>query len=308
MNKTQRNVCAILFACALSCGVATYAAAAGGRYAAAQSAADAPAQAALVAGTYHRKTYRPGKEGYDNTLEVEDKGDGRLRVSLSGTYIYKVDGAESMHEASGEGEATLRGNIATASVTADGADSPCRVLIIFDGGEAGVKAGGDCNFNVDLDGAYLNEKGGARRVAVKGAAAADAAGPRQVRYDRLEEFVNDFNKNRTGLRYVITSVPAEKINKITRANQRGLFYLATDENDTGASSGFVTTAALVKSLRANGEYEPASLRVTATLVEFRGEFDVYRMSFVTKVEGLGDGGSVLWSAAGTEPVSVRIRQ
>ena len=142
-------------------------------------------------------------------------------------------------------------------------------------------------------------------------AAAHAGGLRQVSYDKLEDFVNDTDENKTGLRYVITSVPADKINKITPgvgASQRGLFYLAAGEDDTGAATGFVTSAALVKGLRANARPGAAGLRVTATLVEFAGEFDVYRMSFVTKIEGLSEDGSVMWSAAGAEPTRVKLRQ
>jgi hypothetical protein len=292
MNKSKRNLYAYAFACALLLGAA--------------GTVSTFAQAASVAGTYRYKTYRPGGEGYDNTLEVEDKGGGRLRVTLSGAYIYKADGAETMHEGGGEGEATLRGNIATASLTPDGDDRPCRVLIIFEGREAGVKPGGDCNFNIEFGGTYVDEKRGAQRAA----AGASGAGTPSVRYDKLEEFVNDSDRHRTGLRYVVTSVPAEKINKVTRAGagRGGLFYLAADEDDGGAAAGFVTSAALVESLRASAEHEPVSLRVTATLVEFAGQFDVYRMSFVTRVEGLGEDGSVIWSAAGTEPARVRLRQ
>ena len=40
----------------------------------------------------------------------------------------------------------------------------------------------------------------------------------------------------------------------------------------------------------------------------RGEFDVYRSSFVTKVEGYGEDGLLLWVATGAEPVKVRMRQ
>src|ERR1044072_1434333 len=121
---------------------------------------------ASYAGTYHYKTYRPGKEGYDNTLEVVDRGRGRLHITLSGTYIYKANGAETMHEGGGEGDAILRGNIATARVTPDGGGDPCRVLIIFDAGEAGVKADSSCGFNVELDGTY--RRAGARRGGVGG--------------------------------------------------------------------------------------------------------------------------------------------
>ena len=273
------------------------------------SAAPAPQLAAApasYAGTYHYKTYRPGKEGYDNTLEVEDRGGGRLHVTLSGTYIYKADGEETMHEGGGEGDATLRGNVATASVTPDGGDAPCRVLIIFEGGEAGVKADSSCNFNVELDGTYRGPKAGAARRA----AGLDAAGLRQVRYDRLSDFVNDHQSNKTGARYVIMSVPAEKVRlvKPAGAGRRGMFYLMLDEDDGDASTSFVASAELVKNLRASDVSGAATLRVTAVLVEFAGSFDVYRSSFVTRVEGVAEDGSLLWIATGAGPVKVRMRQ
>lgn len=275
------------------------------------SASPAPQLAAAptsYAGTYHYKTYRPGKEGYDNTLEVEDRGGGRLHVTLSGTYIYKANGEETMHEGGGAGDAVLRGNVATASVTPDGGDVPCRVLIIFEGGEAGVRADSSCGFNVELGGTYRGAKAGAPpKDAYSG-----AAGLRQVRFDRLSEFVNNHQSNKTGTRYVITSVPAEKVKLVKPAGEgasrRGLFYLSMDENDGDAATSIVTTARLVKNLRAHAGREAATLRVTAVLVEFAGSFDVYRSSFVTKVEGLGEDGSLVWVAAGAEPVKVRMRQ
>ncbi|HJQ32484.1 MAG TPA: hypothetical protein VJ866_09900 [Pyrinomonadaceae bacterium] len=263
---------------------------------------------ASYAGTYRYKTYRPGKDGYDNILKVEDKGGGRLHVTLSGTYMYRDNGEETMHEGGGEGDATLRGNVATARVTPDGGDAPCRVFIIFEDGEAGVKADSSCGFNVDLDGTYRGGKAGAPR------ANANAAGPRQVRFDKLSAFVGEYQSNRTGTHYVITSVPAEKVSRVTPydegTNRRGLFALSLDESDGDASMSFVTSAALAKNLRATVKAAPgaATLRVTATLVEFVGECDIYRSSFVTKVEGYGEDGSLLWAATGAEPVKVKFKQ
>ncbi len=124
-----------------------------------------PVTGASVAGTYHYKTYRPGKEGYDNTLKVEDKGGGKLHISLEGAYMYRANGAETMHEGDGEGDATLRANVATASMSSGG-ESPCRVVIIFEGDKARVKTGDPCNLNVDFNGTYIKEK--ARRRQQRG--------------------------------------------------------------------------------------------------------------------------------------------
>ena len=87
-----------------------------------------------------------------------------------------------------------------------------------------------------------------------------------------------------------------------------MFYLSFDEADGDASTSFVASAELVKNLRASPLKDAATLRITATLVEFVGSCDVYRSSFVTKVEGFGEDGSLLWMATGAEPVKVRMRQ
>ncbi|MBV9924166.1 MAG: hypothetical protein JOZ96_03930 [Acidobacteria bacterium] len=284
---------------ALACALLLCAA----NHASARPAPQLSAAPASYAGTYHYKTYRPGKEGYDNTLEVEDRGGGRLHVTLSGSYIYKANGEETMHEGGGEGDATLRGNVATASVKPDGGDAPCRVIIIFEGGEAGVKADTSCGFNVELDGTYRSAKASAARRA-----AAAATGPRQVRFDRLPDFVNDHQANKTGSSFVITSVPADKVKLIKPAGRKGMFYLMLDESDGDAASTFLASSELVKNLRATDTAGVATLRVTAVLVEFVGSFDIYRSSFVTKVEGYGDDGSLLWVVTGAGPVRASMRQ
>lgn len=298
MRNPKRKVYALLLACALT------AVAAPCFEAAATAAPQLAAAPASFAGTYHYKTYRPGTEGYDNTLVVKDRGRGRLHVTLSGTYVYKANGEETMHEGGAEGDATLRGNVATASVTPDGGDAPCRVLIIFDAGEAGVKADSACGFNVQLDGTY--RAAGAPRAGT----GVGTGGTRQIRFDKLADFVNDIDKNKTGLRFVINSVPVEKV-KLVRpvgAGHKGMFYLSFDESDGEAATTFVASAELVKNLRNSPVKEAATLRVTAALVEFAGEFDVYRSSFVTKIEGYGEDGSLQWVATGAEPVKVKMRQ
>ncbi len=296
MKNLNVKVCALVFACALMSAASPGATAA--------RTPQLAANATNYAGKYRHKTYRPGKEGYDNTLEVRNAGGGRLHVTLSGTYIYKADGEETMHEGGGEGDAVLRGNVATARVTPDGGGEPCRVLIIFEGPEAGVKAGSDCNFNVDLDGTYRSGKAGASRAG----AGAAVGGPRQVRFDKLADFVGDHQANKTGAHFVVTSVPAEKVGRVAPAGRRGMFYLQFDESDGDASTSLIASAELARNLRNSPVKEAATLRVKATLVEFVGCCDVYRSAFVTAVEGYGEDGSLLWVATGGEPAKVSMRQ
>lgn len=189
MKKGYSNTQVLLFACAFFFGATAYGSAgkralstgsvSGGRHEGTEPAVEHDSQATAgsppqqapaattssVARTYHYKTYRPGKGGYDNTLKVEDQGGGKLHISLEGAYMYRANGAETFHEGDGEGEATMLGNRATGSVLSG--DSPCRVVISFEGDKARVKMGNDCdnNFYI-LDGTYIKEK--ARRGQQRG--------------------------------------------------------------------------------------------------------------------------------------------
>jgi hypothetical protein len=107
---------------------------------------------ASVVGKYNYKTYKNG-EGYDNSLEITDAGEGKLDVFISGTYNYTNDGNESFHEAEGKGDATFRGNTANATLV-DEAGEPCRATITFRANEATVKIPASCQFNIALDGVY----------------------------------------------------------------------------------------------------------------------------------------------------------
>lgn len=108
--------------------------------------------AASVAGTYDYDTYDNG-EGYDNSLEIKPAGGNKLYVYLSGSYIYRIGETQSMHEAEGKGDATLRGNVADALLV-DEAGKPCRATITFGKSEATVKIPDTCQFNIALDGVY----------------------------------------------------------------------------------------------------------------------------------------------------------
>ena len=257
-----------------------------------------------VVGTYEYDTYNNG-EGYDNSLEITNAGGGKLNVFLSGSYIYKVGETQSFHEAEGKGEATLRGNTAN-TILVDEAGKPCRATIIFNKTEANVKIPEACRFNIELNGVYKKAKAQPAEKQAK-----TAPKEREISFDALYDFVNDFDNYKPGERFVITNVPANQIGKNSRADEFGnqsyknLFYLQPTGDEETVANGFLTSKEMVKSLETNAEIEPSTLRITAVLVESTGKFDVYRTSFVTKVEGLDEDGKAIWTAIGTEPAKVK---
>jgi hypothetical protein len=86
-------------------------------------------------------------------------------------------------------------------------------------------------------------------------------------------------------------------------NYKNLFAFKASDQE-GSAARFITSKTLAQNLEHNADREPATLRVTAVIIEALGEFDVDRMSFVTKVEGLSDDGTVVWTADGDEPKKV----
>jgi hypothetical protein len=271
---------------------------------------DGQTTAQMVAGVYEYDTYKDGGEGYDNSLEIKDAGDGKLYVFLSGSYIYQIGETQSMHEAEGKGDAQLSGNTAIARLV-DEEGKNCRATITFAANQATVKIPDTCHFNIALDGVYKRKS--SKTNASEKQTSIVKTNLKEIDFDQLSDVVNDFDAHKTGERYVVVDVPATKIGKNSRADGFGntsyknLFYLQSTDDDGDVANGFLTSAALVKSLDANMEYEPASLRVTAVLVESVGKFDVYRLSFVTKIEALSDDGSIMWTATGTEPAKVKFQ-
>jgi hypothetical protein len=264
--------------------------------------------AASVAGTYKFETYNANKrQGYANTLAVEAGTGGKVNVYFDATYAYPVsDRDETFKTASGGGDLTLRGNRASGAISEEGDEesgAKCRVTITFAANRATVAAAEDCNFNVAIDGVYTKEK--------SKSAAPKTATPREIKFEELRDFVNDFDKNKTGERFVITEVPPDTVADLQRAdaqgNQsyKGFFYLVAPED--AESAGFITTPPLLRELQANNDREPASLRVTAVLVQSDGKFDVYRLSFVTKIEALDADGETVWTATGEQPPKVKFR-
>ena len=113
-------------------------------------------QARSVAGKYAYKTHREGKGGFENYLEVENKGNGKLYISFSGTYFYRAGRDETFHEGNGEGDGRLKGNVATAILTEEGGDGKCKVTLTFGNNQVTVKSV-NCDLNVSPDGVYKRE-------------------------------------------------------------------------------------------------------------------------------------------------------
>lgn len=120
---------------------------------------------ASVAGNYKYEFLKDG-EGYDNELEIKDAGDGKLYVSISGSYVYQVGETESIHDAEGKGDARLRGNTADATLV-DEAGKPCRAIIVFSKTAANVKVPDSCQFNIALGGVYKKSSSKPERMANK---------------------------------------------------------------------------------------------------------------------------------------------
>jgi hypothetical protein len=268
-----------------------------------------------VAGIYYFNTYKPNKGGYDNTLQIKDKGNGKLHIVLEGSNVWTMEsGDETMHEASGEGDAQLSGNTATARITPDRGDQSCRVTLTFTANQVRVATAKNCTFNISLDGLYKKEKRNSVSKSNQTKNNTDLATDLQkVSYAQLSDFVNDLENNKPGKHFLITEVPAEKISKVlpyetSDKSAKGFYYFQTDDSDSDVSTMFVGSVALYKDYLAKVEYEPAQLRVTAVLIEFQAGFDFYRSPFVTKIEGLGDDGKAIWTLNGIKPVKVKFRQ
>lgn len=135
-------------------------------------------------------------------------------------------------------------------------------------------------------------------------AAGSQAAPRQMQYENLTEYVDDYNARHNGERLIVNQVPMVK--EVSRINA-SLYDLKVNE-EGGVGANFVTSAVLMNSLRPHLKSDTTYLRVSCTLVEFAGEFDVYRTSFATKIEGLDENGEVTWTATGPAPARLKFKQ
>jgi hypothetical protein len=121
-----------------------------------QAASASQPQAIKIVGKYAYKTYREGKGGFVNALEITKAPGAKYHVSFGGTYLYMAGKDETFHEGSGEGEGQLVGNTLSANLN-DGAGGTCRLTITFSGNTATVKPSPNCALNVDPAGVYQKE-------------------------------------------------------------------------------------------------------------------------------------------------------
>jgi hypothetical protein len=129
--------------------------------------------------------------------------------------------------------------------------------------------------------------------------------PAKVTFDRLSDFVNDFDHRHPGDRFIVSGVPMPKKITFERAYK---MYLFQPDPDGGVATSFYTSLAAKNVLQPYLESATASLHITCMLIEFAGEFDIYRTPFATKIEGIGADGKVVWTADGTPPVKLKFRQ
>ncbi|MGH7784068.1 MAG: hypothetical protein ACREO5_09555, partial [Candidatus Binatia bacterium] len=71
---------------------------------------------------------------------------------------------------------------------------------------------------------------------------------------------------------------------------------------------FYTSPALAKRLRQFLQKGAYTERIYCTLVQFVGSYDVYRSPFATKVEGMDENGTLVWTAIGPPPAKLKMRQ
>lgn len=141
--------------------------------------------------------------------------------------------------------------------------------------------------------------------AQKSSATVKPRPPKAITFDKLSDYVDDFHHRRAGERYIVSGVPMPSSIKYVPLYK---MYSFQADPDGGVTTSFFTSLAAKKVFQPYLSSSTASLRITCTLLEFAGEFDVYRTSFATRIEGIDDNGEVLWTAEGAPPAKVKFRQ
>ena len=123
--------------------------------------------------------------------------------------------------------------------------------------------------------------------------------PTPLTYTAFREYVNDYDKSRIGKQIVVSDVPLSADSQ--KHEITGLFALRAGGED---AIDVFTSPALARRLRTHGQ---TTARISCTIIEFRGKFDISMWGFITKVEGMSADGSVLWVETGTPPTRLRYR-
>lgn len=257
-----------------------------------------------VAGIYELNTYKDKKEGYKNTLEIEESGN-ELRILLNGIYLYEANGAETFKESESAGKGKLNGNTANIELL-DESDATCRATINFASNQATLKVSEACQFNVELNGVYKRVNAESNEFKTE-----NQVNLREISYDKLMDFVNDHDGHKVGEEYMISNVSPAKLQKKIPADKDGkedyknLFYLEEADDDGYIGNGLLVSKEMLESLAANAGSKAVTLRMQALLAESKGESDwIYRMSFVTKIQGLDKAGKILWTTESAKPEKI----
>lgn len=141
-------------------------------------------------------------------------------------------------------------------------------------------------------------------VAHNAPAFGQRAAPTRLQFDKLDDFVSDWDKRRDGERLTVSGVPMPT--KIVFKKSYKMYFFEPDDN-THLGNQFYTSSSLTRVFRPYLDSATASLRVTCTLIQWNDDFEVYRTPFATKVEGLDENGALMWTANGTPPVKLKFR-
>lgn len=142
-------------------------------------------------------------------------------------------------------------------------------------------------------------------VVAQNAAVAAQGAFKKVPYDQLSDYVNDWDNRRDGERLIVTDVPMPTKIEFVRSSR---MYMFDPSGQGDIATSFYTSRSVTNVLRPYLDSATSSLRITCTLIQFAGEFDVFRSPFATKIEGLDENDKVMWTAAGTPPAKLKFKQ
>lgn len=131
--------------------------------------------------------------------------------------------------------------------------------------------------------------------------------PRTIEFEKLGDYVNDWDKRHDGERLIVDGVPLGGDLKLLYDRVNKIYSFSPDESG-GVGNSFYTSPVLAKGLKQHlksGDY--GSVTIYCTLVQFASEQDVYRSSYVTKIEGFDGHGRLAWTLTGPPPAKLKLQ-